>query len=47
VLSEKVVDAIKSRRFLVTTDEELARAQTLSRLEEIGGTDPVLPPIAP
>lgn len=47
VLSEKVVDAIRSRRFLVTTDEELARAQTLSRLEEIGGTDPVLPPIAP
>ncbi|MGH9024843.1 MAG: SDR family NAD(P)-dependent oxidoreductase [Acidimicrobiia bacterium] len=47
VLSEKVVDAIENRRFLVTTDEELARKQVLSRLEEIDGADPVLPEFAP
>jgi NAD(P)-dependent dehydrogenase (short-subunit alcohol dehydrogenase family) len=46
VLTEKVVDAIKTHQFLVTTDEQLANKFAASRLEELGGADPVFPDIA-
>ena len=43
MLTDQVVDAIQTRRFLVTTDEETARFACTSRLEELGGADPALP----
>jgi hypothetical protein len=46
-LADQVVDAITTRRFFVTTDEEIARAFATSRLEEVGGADPALPPVGP
>jgi NAD(P)-dependent dehydrogenase (short-subunit alcohol dehydrogenase family) len=46
VLTEKVVDAIKKRQFLVTTDERLANNFAASRVEEVGGAEPAFPDLA-
>jgi NAD(P)-dependent dehydrogenase (short-subunit alcohol dehydrogenase family) len=40
-----VVEAIRTGRFLVTTDEPLARAATATRAREVEGQSPALPPL--
>jgi len=45
-LAEQVVAAIRERRFLVTTDPELAGFSTDNRRAEVDGTPPALPPLA-
>jgi hypothetical protein len=44
-LVRQVVDAIRDRQFLVTTDLPLARAAADNRRAEVDGNSPVLPPL--
>lgn len=44
-LARQVVDAIRDRQFLVTTDLPLARAAADNRRAEVDGNAPVLPPL--
>jgi NAD(P)-dependent dehydrogenase (short-subunit alcohol dehydrogenase family) len=45
VLAAQVVEAVRDRRFLVTTDEPLLRTAAESRLRLIDGESPVMPPL--